>query len=257
MKYTLQVAVEDCTGCGICVDVCPARNKSEARLKAINMRPQPPLRQTERENWGFFLSIPELDRRQVSLEHIRAQQVQQPLFEFSGACAGCGETPYLKLLSQLFGDRLIVANATGCSSIYGGNLPTTPWAHNARVVARHGATRCSKTTPSSASASVSRSTNSESSLGSFSQDSTPEVGEQLVNNILHAEQKDEADIFDQRERVRELKQRLETLDTDDARRLLAVADTLVRKSVWIVGGDGWAYDIGFGGSIMCWRAAAT
>ena len=128
MRYTLQVAVEDCTGCGICIDVCPARNKSEARLKAINMQPQSPLRETERENWNFFLSIPELDRRQVSTRSVRDMQVQQPLFEFSGACAGCGETPYIKLLTQLFGDRLIIANATGCSSIYGGNLPTTPYA---------------------------------------------------------------------------------------------------------------------------------
>ena len=129
-SYTLQVAVEDCTGCGICVDVCPARNKSEARLKAINMQPQPPLRETERENWNFFLSLPELDRRKVPLGSVREMQVQQPLFEFSGACAGCGETPYIKLLTQLFGDRLIIANATGCSSIYGGNLPTTPYAKN-------------------------------------------------------------------------------------------------------------------------------
>ena len=127
LKYTLQVAVEDCTGCGICVDVCPARNKSEARLKAINMQPQLPLRETERANWNFFLSIPEMDRRQISTDHVRKMQVQQPLFEFSGACAGCGETPYIKLLTQLFGDRLIIANATGCSSIYGGNLPTTPY----------------------------------------------------------------------------------------------------------------------------------
>ncbi|HEY2143898.1 MAG TPA: pyruvate:ferredoxin (flavodoxin) oxidoreductase, partial [Candidatus Udaeobacter sp.] len=127
LKYTLQVAVADCTGCGICVDVCPARNKSEARLKAINMQPQLPLREAERENWNFFLSIPEMDRRQISTDYVRKMQVQQPLFEFSGACAGCGETPYIKLLTQLFGDRLIIANATGCSSIYGGNLPTTPY----------------------------------------------------------------------------------------------------------------------------------
>ena len=247
LKYTLQVAVEDCTGCGICVDVCPARNKSEARLKAINMRPQPPLRQTEQRNWSFFLSIPELDRRRVSLEHIRAQQVQTPLFEFSGACAGCGETPYLKLLSQLFGDRLIVANATGCSSIYGGNLPTTPWAQNAEGRGPAWSNSLFED-------------NAEFGLGfRVSLDKQREfaaellarlassVGEQLANEILHAEQKDEADIFDQRERVRELKQRLDALDTDEARRLVALADTLVRKSVWIVGGDGWAYDIGFGG----------
>ena len=131
LKYTLQVAVEDCTGCGICVDVCPARNKSEARLKAINMQPQPPLRDDERANWDFFLSIPEMDRRNVPTGSVREMQVQQPLFEFSGACAGCGETPYLKLLTQLFGDRLVIANATGCSSIYGGNLPTTPYTVNA------------------------------------------------------------------------------------------------------------------------------
>src|SRR6266496_4315026 len=129
-KYTLQVAPEDCTGCGICVDVCPARNKSEARLKAINMRPQAPLREPERANWDFFLSLPETDRRVVQTGSVRGMQSLEPLFEFSGACAGCDETPYLKLLTQLFGDRLIVANATGCTSIYGGNLPTTPWAKN-------------------------------------------------------------------------------------------------------------------------------
>src|SRR4030095_14544499 len=126
LKYPLQVSPEDCTGCGICVDVCPARNKSEARLKAINMQPQLPLRETERANWNFFLSILEMDRREISTDAVRKMQVKQPLFEFSGACAGCGETPYIKLLTQLFGDRLIIANATGCSSIYGGNLPTTP-----------------------------------------------------------------------------------------------------------------------------------
>jgi len=131
MKYTIQVSPQDCTGCGICVDICPAKNKSETRLKAINMEPQPPLRAPESENWKFFLKIPELDRRKIKLTTIRQQQVQEPLFEFSGACSGCGETPYLKLLSQLFGDRAVIANATGCSSIYGGNLPTTPWAKNA------------------------------------------------------------------------------------------------------------------------------
>ncbi len=130
LKYSIQVAPEDCTGCGICVDICPAKNKSETRLKAINMVAQPPLRAPERENWEFFLKIPELDRRKIKISNIRQQQVQEPLFEFSGACSGCGETPYLKLLSQLFGDRSVVANATGCSSIYGGNLPTTPWAKN-------------------------------------------------------------------------------------------------------------------------------
>jgi pyruvate-ferredoxin/flavodoxin oxidoreductase len=211
------------------------------------MRPQPPLRETERENWGFFLSIPELDRRRVGLEHIRAQQVQQPLFEFSGACAGCGETPYLKLLSQLFGDRLIVANATGCSSIYGGNLPTTPWAQNAEG---RGPAWSNSLFEDNAEFGLGFRVSLDKQrefAGELLARFTAEVGEQLVNNILHAEQKDEADIFEQRERVRELKQRLEAFQTDDALRLLAVADALVRKSVWIVGGDGWAYDIGFGG----------
>src|SRR5438477_78607 len=130
MKYSIQVAPEDCTGCGICVEICPAKNKGETRLKALNMEPQPPLRVPERENWDFFLKIPELDRRKIKATTVRQQQVQEPLFEFSGACSGCGETPYLKLLSQLFGDRALIANATGCSSIYGGNLPTTPWTTN-------------------------------------------------------------------------------------------------------------------------------
>src|SRR2546427_5984604 len=130
LKYTIQVAPEDCTGCGICVDICPAKDKSQTRLKAINMMPQPTLRFSERENWEVFLKIPELDRRNIKVNNIRKQQVQEPLFEFSGACSGCGETPYLKLLSQLFGDRALIANATGCSSIYGGNLPTTPWTFN-------------------------------------------------------------------------------------------------------------------------------
>jgi pyruvate-ferredoxin/flavodoxin oxidoreductase len=150
MKYTIQVAPEDCTGCGICVDICPAKNKSETRLKAINMVPQPPLRAQERENWNFFLNIPDLDRRKIKTTNIRQEQVQEPLFEFSGACAGCGETPYLKLVSQLFGDRAVIANATGCSSIYGGNLPTTPWAKNAQGRGPAWATHCSKTMQSSA-----------------------------------------------------------------------------------------------------------
>ncbi len=127
LKFTIQVAAEDCTGCGICVDVCPAKNKSQPRLKAINMQPHLPLKEQERENWDFFLDIPNPDRTKLNLHKINQQQMQEPLFEFSGACAGCGETPYLKLMSQLFGDRALVANATGCSSIYGGNLPTTPW----------------------------------------------------------------------------------------------------------------------------------
>ncbi len=247
LKYTIQVAPEDCTGCGICVDICPAKNKSETRLKAINMVAQPPLREAERENWDFFLKIPELDRRRIKNTSIRQQQVQEPLFEFSGACSGCGETPYLKLVSQLFGDRSVVANATGCSSIYGGNLPTTPWSKN--VDGRGPAWSNSLFED-----------NAEFGLGfrlsidkqtEFARELVrrlaPAVGEVLASALLSAPQKDEADIFDQRQRVDLLKEKLKSLDTAEARQLLSVADMLVKKSVWIIGGDGWAYDIGYGG----------
>jgi pyruvate-ferredoxin/flavodoxin oxidoreductase len=247
LKYTLQVAVEDCTGCGICVDVCPARNKSEARLKAINMRPQLPLREPERENWNFFVSIPDTDRRQVSTDHVRKMQIQQPLFEFSGACAGCGETPYIKLLTQLFGDRSIIANATGCSSIYGGNLPTTPYTKD-----RNGRGPAWSNSLFEDNAEfglgfrVSLDKQQEFA-GELLQQLSPQIGRRLTTEILNARQRDEADIFDQRERVAELKRRLESQRDPLGKRLLALADTLVRKSVWIVGGDGWGYDIGYGG----------
>lgn len=247
MKFSLQVSPEDCTSCGLCVDVCPVRNKSEARLKAINMQPQPPLREEERANWTFFLSLPELDRRLIPLAHVRSQQVQQPLFEFSSACAGCGETPYLKLLTQLFGDRLLVANATGCSSIYGGNLPTTPWAH-----------RSDGRGPAWSNSLFED--NAEFGLGfrvSLDQQRTfasvllrgldVQLGSELADAILSARQEDEAGVYEQRERIAELKKRLADLDEPHARQLESVVDALVRKSVWIVGGDGWAYDIGFGG----------
>ncbi len=246
-KYTIQVAPEDCTGCGICVDICPVKNKSETRLKAINMVPQPPLREPERENWEFFLKIPELDRRKIKVGTIRQQQIQEPLFEFSGACSGCGETPYLKLVSQLFGDRMIVANATGCSSIYGGNLPTTPWAKN-------------NDGRGPAWSNSLFEDNAEFGLGyRLSIDKQTEyarelakrlsgaIGEELVAALLTAPQKDEADIFEQRQRVELLKEKLKSVNSPDARQLQAVADMLVKKSVWIVGGDGWAYDIGYGG----------
>ena len=247
MKYTIQVAPEDCTGCGVCVDVCPVKNKSEVRLKAINMVPQPPLRAPESENWDFFLKLPELDRRKIKVGTIRQQQVQEPLFEFSGACSGCGETPYLKLVSQLFGDRAIVANATGCSSIYGGNLPTTPWSKNSDGRGPAWSNSLFED-------------NAEFGLGfRVSIDKQTEfahellrrvagaVGEDLVTAILTAKQKDEADIYEQRQRVDILKEKLATLNSADARQLLSVVDMLVKKSVWIVGGDGWAYDIGYGG----------
>ena len=247
LKYTLQVAVEDCTGCGICVDVCPARNKSEARLKAINMQAQLPLRETERANWNFFLSIPEMDRRQISTDHVRKMQVQRPLFEFSGACAGCGETPYIKLLTQLFGDRLMIANATGCSSIYGGNLPTTPYTKD---VNGRGPAWANSLFEDNAEFGLGFRVSLDKQqefAGELLQQLSPHIGRGLVTEILNARQRDEADIFDQRERVAELKQRLRSLGDPIAKRLLALSDTLIRKSVWIVGGDGWGYDIGYGG----------
>lgn len=245
--YTLQVAVEDCTGCGICVDVCPVRNKSEAKLKAINMQPQRPLRDAGVRNWEYFLAFPELDRRVVSTGSVRGMQVLEPLFEFSGACAGCGETPYLKVLSQLFGDRLVIANATGCSSIYGGNLPTTPWGQN-----RDGR--------GPAWSNSLFEDNAEFGLGfrlslDHQRDAAmqlvrclaPQIGSDFAESILLAEQKDEADLHEQRERVSDLKRRLQGIESPESKRLLTLADLLVRKSVWIVGGDGWGYDIGYGG----------
>ena len=247
MNYTLQVAVEDCTGCAICVDVCPVRHKSEARRKAINMRPQPELRDAERENWDFFSALPDRERRNLSFSNVREMQVAEPLFEFSGACAGCGETPYIKLLTQLFGDRLLIANATGCSSIYGGNLPTTPY-----TVGIDGLGPAWSNSLFEDAA--------EFGMGfRVSLDKQQQFAQELLHNlrgqlnenlavaILTADQKDAAGVHSQRQRVAELKHELATLETDDARRLLPLADTLVRKSVWVIGGDGWGYDIGYGG----------
>ncbi|MDW8326698.1 MAG: pyruvate:ferredoxin (flavodoxin) oxidoreductase [Anaerolineales bacterium] len=260
-RYTLQVSPDDCTGCGLCVEVCPAKNKSEARLKAINMTPLnadgaggPTVRERENRNWEFFLQLPEVDRRGLNLATVKDSQLLQPLFEFSGACAGCGETPYLKLLSQLFGDRAIIANATGCSSIYGGNLPTTPWAQN-----REGR--------GPAWANSLFEDNAEFGLGfRLTLDKQLEhahellrrlsgvLGENLVSGLIGADQSSEAGIYEQRARVHLLKSALNDLllkgdpaTQSDARNLLSIADVLVKKSVWIVGGDGWAYDIGYGG----------
>ncbi len=247
-RYTIQVAVEDCTGCGLCVEVCPARNKAETRLKAINMVPQEPRRVPERENLAFFRNLPEADRSTVHLATVKGSQFLQPLFEYSGACAGCGETPYLKLLTQLFGDRLLVANATGCSSIYGGNLPTTPWSTN----------RAGRGPAWSNSLFED---NAEFGLGfrlsvdvqrdiarRLLQAQADHLGDELVAAILAADAATtETDLAAQRERVRLLRERLADRPEPEARRLAALADFLVSKSVWIVGGDGWAYDIGFGG----------
>ena len=246
-KFSIQVAVEDCTGCGVCVDVCPARNKSEAKLKAINMRPQAPLRDAEVKNWDYFLNLPELDRRTVSTDNLRGMQALEPLFEFSGACAGCGETPYIKLLTQLFGDRMVVANATGCSSIYGGNLPTTPYAQNKDG---RGPAWCNSLFEDNAEFGLGFRVSIDKQhefAAELLRKLAPTVGSDLVENILLADQKDEAGIYDQRERVVELKKRLGKIASPDSKRLLTIADMLVRKSVWIIGGDGWGYDIGYGG----------
>jgi len=254
MKFTIQVAPEDCTGCGLCVEVCPAKNKTQTKLKAINMAPQAPLRHQEAAHWEFFLSLPDVDRRRLKVTSIPHQQLQRPLFEFSGACAGCGETPYVKLASQLFGDRMIVANATGCSSIYGGNLPTTPWTKDREG---RGPAWCNSLFED----------NAEFGLGyrlsidkqkQFAEELVralaPQIGDTLATGLLTANQKDEAGIYEQRARVAELKSRLGRLQQEGdgatkllAARLLAIADMLVKKSVWIIGGDGWAYDIGYGG----------
>ncbi|HKV79125.1 MAG TPA: pyruvate:ferredoxin (flavodoxin) oxidoreductase [Candidatus Sulfotelmatobacter sp.] len=247
MKYTIQIAPEDCTGCGVCVDICPVKNKSEVRLKAINMVPQPPLRAPEKDNWEFFLKISDLDRRKIKVGTIRQQQVQEPLFEFSGACSGCGETPYVKLVSQLFGDRAVVANATGCSSIYGGNLPTTPWAKNADG---RGPAWSNSLFEDNAEfglgfrVSIDKQTEYAQELVRRLAD---DVGENLASVLITAQQKDEADIYEQRQRVDILKEKLQKLNKPEATQLLAIADMLVKKSVWIIGGDGWAYDIGYGG----------
>ena len=246
-RYTLQVAPEDCTGCGVCVEVCPAKSKSDAGHKAINMAPQAPLREPERTNWEFFLELPEVDRNRLSHGQVKDLQLLQPLFEFSGACSGCGETPYIKVLTQLFGDRLYIANATGCSSIYGGNLPTTPYSANAQ---RRGPAWANSLFEDNAefgfgmrTALDQQKTFAETLLMRL----TPGIGSELASALLDAQQKTESEIEAQRERVKALCEKLAGNDSSDARNLLAIADSLVRKSVWILGGDGWAFDIGFGG----------
>jgi pyruvate-ferredoxin/flavodoxin oxidoreductase len=251
MKYTLQVSPQDCTGCSLCVEICPAKSKVDPAHRAINMVPQREICAREANNWEFFLGLPEFDRERLSLRQVKDVQLLQPLFEFSGACAGCGETPYIKLMSQLFGDRTVVANATGCSSIFGGNLPTTPYTFN-------------KDGRGIAWSNSLFEDNAEFGLGiRLAQEKQAEyarnllrglagkVGEELANALLTADQSSEAGIHAQRERVAALKKKLEELASRgagaDARNLLAVADLLVKRAIWIVGGDGWAYDIGYGG----------
>jgi pyruvate-ferredoxin/flavodoxin oxidoreductase len=247
MKYTVQVAPEDCTGCELCVEYCPAKSKTQVKVKAINMKPQPPIREQERANYAFFLKIPEVDRRTVKVDTVKGSQYLQPLFEYSGACAGCGETPYVKLASQLFGDRMVVANATGCSSIYGGNLPTTPWSVNAEG---RGPAWSNSLFEDNAEfgmgmrLTIDKLTESAKELVQKLDD---QIGPELAAAIVAADQSDEAGIYEQRERVKLLKKKLENMKSPEAKNLLSIADNLVKRSVWIMGGDGWAYDIGYGG----------
>jgi len=247
MKLTIQVAPDDCTGCGVCVEVCPAHSKEEVKHKAINMTPVDAFLERERERWDFFLELPELDRELMAPDSTKGSQVRQPLFEFSGACAGCGETQYLKLISQLFGDRLLVANATGCSSIYGGNLPTTPWTTNAEG---RGPAWANSLFEDNAEFGLGIRLAADRQAARAAQllaRLAPEVGDDLAAAILTADQHGEAALAAHRERVEELRRRLAGLDSPEARELAGLAGELVRRSVWIVGGDGWAYDIGSAG----------
>ncbi len=248
MEYIIQVSPEDCTGCGLCVEACPAVDKNDPNRKAINMAPQPPLREQESENWEFFLNLPDPPRKELKFNVVKDVQLLEPMFEFSGACAGCGETPYLSLLTRLFGDRAVIANATGCSSIYGGNLPTTPWSYG-------------KDGRGPAWSNSLFEDNAEFGLGmrvaidkqreyalELVEMMASQIGEDLAKAILEADQSTEEGIHAQRERVAELKKRLEKMEqTAKVKDLYHVADALVKRSVWIVGGDGWAYDIGYGG----------
>ncbi len=246
-KYTVQVAPEDCTGCTLCVQFCPAKDKSNPKHKSINMAPQAPLREAERENYAFFLDLPEPDRTKPRVLDVKSTQFFQPLFEYSGACAGCGETPYIKLLTQLFGDRALVANATGCSSIYGGNLPTTPYTTNCEG---RGPAWSNSLFEDNAEFGLGMrlavDTHRDAALDGLARLASG-LPQTLVNELLVADQSNEAGIAAQRSRVRDLKALLTGRRDAEAARLLLCADYLVRKNVWIVGGDGWAYDIGFGG----------
>ena len=245
-KYTIQVAPEDCTGCTLCVKVCPAKDKSNPSHKALDMVLQMPLREQEKVNYEYFLSLPEVDRTQVKID-VKGSQFLQPLFEYSGACEGCGETPYVKLLTQLFGDRAMISNATGCSSIYGGNLPTTPYCTN---LDGRGPAWSNSLFEDTAEFGLGfrlavdqTRIHAEHLLKHLSAD----IGDTMVGALLTAEMTDEAGIAAQRERVAQLRTKLDSLDSIEARRLALVADYLVKKSIWAVGGDGWAYDIGYGG----------
>jgi pyruvate-ferredoxin/flavodoxin oxidoreductase len=246
-RYTLQIYTEDCTGCTLCVEVCPAKSKEETGKKAINMGWKAPILEGEKANVHFFETLPVNDRSRVDFSTVRGTQFLEPLFEFSGACAGCGETPYVKLVSQLFGDRLVVANATGCSSIYGGNLPTTPWTVNAEG---RGPAWSNSLFEDNAEFGFGMRLAADMHVHEAKRLATllrTEIGAELLDEILTAPQLTETQIRRQRERVAEMKKRLIPIQSDAAKHLLSMSDHLVRRSLWIIGGDGWAYDIGSSG----------
>jgi pyruvate-ferredoxin/flavodoxin oxidoreductase len=248
LHMSYQISPEDCTGCGLCVDICPIHDKSNVSHKALNMQTYTPaLREEEKINWDYFLQLPEYDRSKLKQNTIKGAMILQPLFEFSGACEGCGETPYIKLASQLFGDRMVVANATGCSSIYGGNLPTTPWSKNS-------------TGRGPAWSNSLFEDNAEFGLGmrvaidkqkeyatELLQQMKTQLGDALVHDLLNADESTETGLQQQRQRLQTLRGQLSAMTQPEARELESVAENLCRKSVWIIGGDGWAYDIGYGG----------
>jgi pyruvate-ferredoxin/flavodoxin oxidoreductase len=246
-KFTIQIAPEDCTGCTLCFQTCPAKNKEEEGKKALNMALQPPLRATEKPNWEFFKSLPYIERSELKATATRTVQFLEPLFEFSGACAGCGETPYVKLLTQLYGDRTMIGNATGCSSIYGGNLPATPYTMDKNG---RGVTWSNSLFEDAAEFAFGMRLGLDKQIEYASeivQRVSGQIGDELAKGILEADMSDENGIREQRERVVVLREKLAAIDTPDAKNLAGLADVLVKKCVWALGGDGWAYDIGYGG----------
>jgi len=245
--YTLQVSTDDCTGCSLCVEYCPALSKTIQGHKAIDMMDKIPVQDAERKNWDFFLSIPEMDRTTVNKNTVKGSQFLQPLFEFSGACSGCGETPYIKLLTQLFGERMIVANATGCTSIFGGNLPTTPWTHNSKGAGPAWANSLFEDNAEFGLGLALASNKKKQMALQLLDELRPHIGEDLVTKITTAPETSEAEIQVKHELVNQLKAKLEILGTPAAKNLYHLADFLEKKSIWIIGGDGWAYDIGYGG----------
>ncbi|MCC7230791.1 MAG: 4Fe-4S binding protein, partial [Fimbriimonadaceae bacterium] len=254
-RYTLQIYMEDCTGCGLCVEACPVKSTEKAGVKAINMVEKDGQEIANREQLSFFETLPNNDRAYVDFGTVRGTQFLEPTFEFSGACAGCGETPYLKLATQLFGDRMLVANASGCSSVYGGSLPTTPWSVNSEGRGPAWATSLFEDNAEFGLGMRISADRHMALAGKLLHELKHEVGEELVEDLVHSPQRHESEIRRQRARVANLKANLNALLLKEQKgslrqavqQLISVADSLVRRSVWIVGGDGWAYDIGSGG----------